>query len=336
MSKLSLPNVTLCCVDTTGRLPTSLLAIQRCMEQVEFGDAILLTDPAMVEGMAMPAGLRIVPIAPITSIEGYSHFMLKGLAPFVQTSHCLVMQWDGYVLDAGHWTDEYLACDYIGAPWGPGQVPPGCEVGNGGFSLRSRKLLQALQDPALAAIHPEDACICQTHRAALEAKGIVFAPLTLARRFAVEDGEMQGDTFGFHGPQHLPRVLGPQQMVDFIAAFSPEKLLFSNLFDMLLRELTRSAARDAAFRPALDALCALIDRAVTEHKEAARSSSYSLLICKALIRYSQFSAARSLLACRIEAEGMTRTNLTLSLRLNMFQALQSLGLRKSSQALRTP
>jgi hypothetical protein len=86
-------------------------------------------------------------------------------------------------------------------------------VGNGGFSLRSRKLLQALMDPAMVVRHPEDTCICHDNRQRLEdAHGIRFAPLSLATRFAYERVLPGGPTFGFHGLFNLHRVMPPEAL----------------------------------------------------------------------------------------------------------------------------
>ena len=100
------------------------------------------------------------------------------------------------------WTDDFLNYDYIGAPWVaralyPG-VDPRCRVGNGGFSLRSRRLQQVLQLAPVKYHHPEDVAICQVYRPALEALGMKFAPLEVARKFSVELGEINGQ-FGQHG-----------------------------------------------------------------------------------------------------------------------------------------
>ena len=325
MQKLSLPELTLCCVDTTGRIPMSLQGIQRCMEQVAFGDAVLLTTPELLHGQKVPTTLRIVPIAPIRSIEEYSLFILKSLSRYVSTSHCLIVQWDGFVIDAGRWTDDFLQYDYIGAPWR--DVDPEIAVGNGGFSLRSKRLLVALESDSLVAQHPEDVCICKQHRKALENQGIRFAEIGLARRFSVEDGEISGNTFGFHGPRHLPAVLGPESMVGFIKSFSPEKLLFSNLFDMLLRELTSTAARNRDFEPALQALTDVIQKALTDYKASAIESEYSLTIAKALVRYGQYEAAQILLRYRTESCGFNWTNLKLWIRLHTYRLMALAGLR---------
>jgi Protein of unknown function (DUF5672) len=214
---LSLPQVTLACVDT--RTPAlALAAIARCRAQIDFGNAVLFTDPALVT--SPPAGLRIVP-ANVYSVPAYSHFMLRGLLPHVHGTHVLVMQWDGYVLDAAQWDPRFLDHDYIGAPL-RGQ-PPERAVGNGGFSLRSRRLLQALQDPSFAERHPEDLCICHDHRARLEHEhGIRFAPLDLASRFSYERVLPSGATFGFHGVFNMHRVLAPDELHALVRSLPDE------------------------------------------------------------------------------------------------------------------
>lgn len=204
---LRLPEVTLVCVDT--RTPElGVAAMQRCQRQVRFADALLFTDPARVP--RPPAGIRALPLQ-IDSVPAYSEFMLRGLLPHIATSHLLVVQWDGFVLDAAQWDPAFLQYDYIGAPLR--NEPPARAVGNGGFSLRSRRLLQALMDPAIVVRHPEDTCICHDNRQRLEREhGIRFAPLELAARFAYERLPPSGPTFGFHGLFNLHRVLSPAEL----------------------------------------------------------------------------------------------------------------------------
>lgn len=201
--RLLLPQVTLCAVD--ARSPgLALQSLQRSMAQVAFGRAVLFTH-AWQPPRPVP-GLEVVDVGPIRSGAEYSHFVLRQLPLRVHSPHVLVTQWDGFVLDARAWRDEFLACDYIGAPW-PDQ-PAGRAVGNGGFSLRSRRLLQAGLDPRITPEHPEDLILCREHREWLERHaGLRFASLELARGFAYENGSAPGRVFGFHGPHNLPRVL---------------------------------------------------------------------------------------------------------------------------------
>lgn len=213
MQKLVLDGVTLVAVDT--RSPgMAAQALRRSMAQVRFARALLLThgaDPALGGD-----GLDLVDIGPITSAAAYSHFVLHRLLPHVHTPHVLVTQWDGFVRDATAWRDEFLQYDYLGAPWH--DQPAGLSVGNGGFSLRSRRLLEATAAVQWPDEHPEDEALCRTHRAEMEATGLRFAPPELARRFAFENLAPRGPTFGFHGCYHLPGVLDEATLAGWLDA----------------------------------------------------------------------------------------------------------------------
>ena len=298
MTRLALPQVTLCCVDCTPRLPWALKALQQCLDRVSFGDAILCTDRGSLRAQALPAGVRWIEIDALSSIESYSEFMLKGLEAHVRTSHVLIVQWDGFVLNAAAWRDEFLGFDYIGAPWN--HIPEPWSVGNGGFSLRSLRLLQALQDPAIQPSHPEDVCICKTYRTVLEAQGLRFAPTALARQFAVEDGELSPQVFGFHGPYHLPAVLEPAQTLAFVESLNPSEVL-AHYFGRLLRELTLGAQARPELKPALVAFEHLIQKGIDRLQGPDSLTPQALGFCKALIRYGQFDAAQRLLRERRKA-----------------------------------
>jgi len=203
MTRLELAQVTLCAVDT--RAPElAAMSLRRSMAGVEFGHVLLFTrdwQPAQ----PLP-GVEVVEIDLLRSGADYSHFVLRQMPAFIGTSHVLVTQWDGFVVDPRAWSHEFLAHDYVGAVW-PEQ-PAARSVGNGGFSLRSRRFLAAGQDPHITEEHPEDQALCRTWRAHLEHEhGVSFAPPALARRFAFENEEPQGPTFGFHGPYNLPRFM---------------------------------------------------------------------------------------------------------------------------------
>ena len=129
----------------------------------------------------------------IVSLENYSRFIIKELLSKVKTTHVLIAQWDGYVLNDEAWQNEWLDYDYIGAIWTDGIV------GNGGFSLRSRRLLEALQDERFEGpFYPEDEKICRDWRLILETEyGMKFAPPEVASAFSIENGRYTGQ-FGFH------------------------------------------------------------------------------------------------------------------------------------------
>ncbi len=218
MTRLPLAQVTLCAVDT--RTPVlAALSLQRSMAGIDFGRAVLFTD-GWTPAQPLP-GIDLVQIPTLRSGADYSRFVLRELPAHVHTPHVLVTQWDGFVLDAAAWTDEFLRYDYVGAVW-PDE-PASQAVGNGGFSLRSTRLLAAGRDPRITETHPEDKVLCRDHRALLETEhGVRFAPVQLARRFAFENELPQGKTFGFHGPYNLPRVLGEGQLLDVVQQLPDE------------------------------------------------------------------------------------------------------------------
>jgi len=210
---LKLPGVTLCCVDT--RLPRLALdAMNICMGKVEFGDAVLFTCPnhGLVD---VPGNVRVIELSDINSIEAYSHFLLKGMGPYLHTPHMLIVQWDGYVIDPGMWRDDFLKMDYIGAVWP--QYDDAHRVGNGGFSLRSRKLLDALSHDEIVPHHPEDVCIARTHRELLERRwGIQFAEEPMANQFAFERERVSPSSFGFHGLSNMALILRKTEIEQFV------------------------------------------------------------------------------------------------------------------------
>lgn len=204
MTRPVLASVTLCAID--ARSPElALEALQRSMQQADFARVVLFTHGAV----AAPAGIEVVDVGPIRSGADYSHVVLRRLPGLTHTPHVLVTQWDGFVLDGAAWRDEFLHYDYVGAVWD--DQPEATCVGNGGFSLRSRRLLEAGLDPRIEVEHPEDLMLAVRYRALLEGQhGVRFAPPALARRFAFENESPDGACFGFHGPKNLAGVLdGP-------------------------------------------------------------------------------------------------------------------------------
>lgn len=198
--KVAVNNTTLCCIDCSYH-DLAIHALQHSLGQCTFDRVLFLTD----KPFTLP-GIEVVTIPKIASVAEYSEFVLKRLCGFIHTDFALLIQYDGYVLDGSGWAADFHEYDYIGARW-PGKT--GHSVGNGGFSLRSKRLLEALQDERCIPSSPEDAVICLQYRDFLESKyGIRFAPEAVADRFSFEGIPRRQATFGFHGVGHLVALAG--------------------------------------------------------------------------------------------------------------------------------
>ena len=195
------------CVD----LDRLILAMDICEEKFEFADVKILTSIKSDHE-------NVIPIKHIDSVEQYSKFVLAELDNYVDTEHVLIVQYDGFILNPEAWMDEFLQYDYVGAPWlvdqmfvdmfaFPEKLMGQTVVGNGGFCLRSKKLIslcaKLVKENAFKKYHPEDLAICVYDRDLMENYGIKFAPFEIAQKFSFEgefgersqwDGE-----FGFHG-----------------------------------------------------------------------------------------------------------------------------------------
>lgn len=199
---LYLPEVTLCAA-TSVNVAATVRALETCLGQIEFAGCKLFTD-AVVE--TSHPGIELVPIAPLCSSAAYSDFVLKQMVDHVETSHCLIAQWDGHVLDADRWCAEFLDYDYIGARWP--QFNDGHDVGNGGFSLRSRRLMLVCREPTFRTAAAEDIAIGRINRSWLESIGMRFAPAPIADLFSAERAGHLSETFGYHGVFNMPQAIG--------------------------------------------------------------------------------------------------------------------------------
>lgn len=209
---LSLPNITLVAA-TSVDLEATELALRISSHEIEFGAIKFLCSEPFT---ASEQKIKIETI-PRMDILGYSKFILNDLHHYVDTEYCLVVQSDGFVLNANFWDPKFLSFDYIGAPWPkklflqPGNIElnmlKNC-VGNGGFSLRSKKLLletakidyNSLSFPTQS----EDLIICHYLYDHFIDIGIRFPDPEIAARFSIESqdalyGQNLMSVFGFHG-----------------------------------------------------------------------------------------------------------------------------------------
>ena len=194
---LNLNNVTIVSINT--RDPhLSIKAIERSCKYIKFAKALLLTDKSLSHKF-----IEFINISTINTLLDYSYFCVKHLNNYIDTEFCLIVQPDGFITNPLMWTKQFLQYDYIGAPWDVllsqralrhslgvniddlAKVP--IIVGNGGFSLRSKKLLECCSNLSYPNTNiPEDSFICVTNREYLSGQGIKFAPVNIASRFAIE------------------------------------------------------------------------------------------------------------------------------------------------------
>jgi hypothetical protein len=176
------------------------------MQGIEFGDVIFITHEKPEN---LPNKIRFEYCPKITNIDEYSKFMLYDLASYIKTDYAMIVQYDGYVLRPNKWLDKFLEYDYIGAPW-PKNVhfngDLNIRVGNGGFTLRSKKLMNCLNELKLpftdngTGFYNEDGVLCNYYRTELEDYGIKFASPEIAAMFSHETNceEDVNEPFGFH------------------------------------------------------------------------------------------------------------------------------------------
>lgn len=226
--RIILNDVTVCAIDSINP-SLALRAIKICQNNISFGDSIIFSDVDTHQ-----ATIRQIKVNKIRSKNEYSKFLLKELSQHINTSHTLVVQWDGYVTAPKSWNSNFLKFDYIGAEWD--WHKDGMNVGNGGFSLRSKRLLNILSSDEFPFIENvnEDEQICRVYRERLEKKfNINFAPTEIANQFAYERGTPKETTFGFHGLFNMWRHVDDIEMINLINQLDPNSLSSIEYYELI-------------------------------------------------------------------------------------------------------
>jgi hypothetical protein len=218
-------DITYVVIDTLNHT-LSAQALERSNKRFPLENAIIFSDKA-----DLWSGREIIEIPEIKSTKDYNSVLFFDLPKQLKTDFALFIQYDGFVLSGELFSEQYLNWDYIGAPW---PHYSDFTVGNGGFSLRSKKLVNSIQKYLLPddLNSAEDVVICRYLRARLEENdGLRFAPEKIAEMFSYEMRRPNFDTFGFHGLSNLPEVmvgeieelfeyLQPQSVAKFFRSFS--------------------------------------------------------------------------------------------------------------------
>ncbi len=256
MSRESFQKITLVSVTGLPDARGAAMALALSLAQMPGARALLCSPQAPAD---LGRGIAHRAIAPLDYHE-YSWFIMFALWRLVDTEFALIVQEDGWVLDAANWNEAFLDHDCIGAPihlarieppqgpaywrnrfeWADEYARPDHRVTpvlNGGFSLRSRRFLRALVDhPEIRVEIPppdalegeplrmhwhhnpllEDVQLTGVLRPALEARGLRFAPVELAREFAIEHAGPQLH----HGFDAL-KIFGHHSKVRRLVSLSP-------------------------------------------------------------------------------------------------------------------
>lgn len=206
---VNLENVTLVLVSSVN-IERCIRALRYSSQEIKFNSVKLLTHVDLEI-----SDIQVIKIDKLSSIDEYSKFIVYDLHKYVDTEFVLIIQDDGFVVNPQKWTDDFLKYDYIGAPW---PYPNDnfsfrdpfnniIRVGNGGFSLRSKKLLSLptilnLEWRPYFGFYNEDGFFVCHNRHHFENEGCVFAPIEVAKYFSHEaeiPETINIEPFGFHG-----------------------------------------------------------------------------------------------------------------------------------------
>ncbi len=194
MSKIKLPNVTLCCIGSEKYKNQHQKALNYSSRGIEFG------------------AIKNI-IVNTNTIDEWNKAVVFDLGDYIDTDFALLIHPDGGIGEPELWRNEWLNYDYIGSPFPlptdnfsyrdiNGKIQ---RVGNS-VSLRSKKLLQlpkkiGMEWKPFHEFYNEDGYICVNMRHIFEANGCKFAPFEVALHFGKENPlpENKGlKTFVYH------------------------------------------------------------------------------------------------------------------------------------------
>jgi hypothetical protein len=209
---ISLPNVTLLAVSSI-EIPATIKALQISSEKINFAKIVLVSD---VKPDNLPDSIEYAYYPKITCSHDFDVFAIEHLGEYFDTSHVLLVQYHGFVIHPELWDNEWLKFDFIGAGWEQRKefisLSTGTmvRVGNGGFSLRSKKLYDTMKKLGLKCVYDrsfsnDDGLINSLFRKTLLENGINYPTVEVAARFSYENPIPENIgviPFGFH--RYLP------------------------------------------------------------------------------------------------------------------------------------
>jgi Protein of unknown function (DUF5672) len=210
---LDLPNVTLLFVETRAHKITKRVIDDACAK-INFGEVLIFTDkPDLIP---IP-GARYIEVRDFPDKREAGQFYYQHACSEIKTDFALMLEWDAGIKDVSMWSDGFLQYDYIGAPWNVAANEIGNkDVGNGGFTLMSKRLGAFLHQHARNFPVTTDWDLCRNQRQRLEREGKFRWPTReVAQKFAWELTTMPegGRVFGFHATFTWPWMLSRDEVI---------------------------------------------------------------------------------------------------------------------------
>ena len=200
--KADLSKVTLVCIDTVCH-DLTIMAIDDCMSKATFGDVKVFSNKNIWHDTVI--------IDEFANLTEAGNFTVNEVPKHIKTDFVLFIHWDSWIIDSGMWKPEFLAYDYIGAPW---WYKDNFNVGNSGFCIRSKELIDFLarNKEEFPLKMPEDHVLCRQYQKQMPQ--FRWASTKIAQEFSFERVRPAIDSrhFGFHGIFNWPFVLAPDQL----------------------------------------------------------------------------------------------------------------------------
>lgn len=213
---MKLSQITLVAITDEKKYEDTVKAVDFCCKEITFGDVSLITNAQKSNSY------KHIHNDLVKNLDGYNRICINQLHEIVKTEFCLLVQWDGFIINHNLWTDDFLNYDYIGAPWDHASSKN--RIGNGGFSLRSRKFLEVSSklnykpdecewiydwQKQYRDITPEDWFLCYENYEHMLENDIKFPSVKTAANFSIEypvpchafnkEDINTYNSFGFHG-----------------------------------------------------------------------------------------------------------------------------------------
>jgi len=198
----SFKDITVVAIHGNGGIEREIPSLMHSLKALPGSQGLIVTDKLV------DTNIRQIELVQGFDYIGFQDYLMYCLFQHIETDYALIVQSDGWVLNADNWRNEWFDYDYIGgythAAWSPKDSTfrmyyswVGMEdqvvVQNGGFSLRSRRFLESPTKYGIvkhSKEHPtlnnEDIQLCCWMREPLEQVGMKFAPREESMLFSFE------------------------------------------------------------------------------------------------------------------------------------------------------